>query len=122
MAELTAFLRGARIADEVLALRPDYRALLVVADGIEPGASDERSEALLRTATSQILNSSRDFSVALCDAQGRLVKAKLGPSSSAGTLRTYQPCVRIPSIRRRSKSFSGAGKANAMRQFRTVEL
>ena len=33
MAELTAFLRGARIADEVLALRPDYRALLVVADG-----------------------------------------------------------------------------------------
>ena len=33
----------------------------------------EMSEALLRTAYSQILNSSRDFSIALCDAQGRLV-------------------------------------------------
>jgi N-methylhydantoinase B len=33
----------------------------------------EMGEALLRTATSQILNSSRDFSIALCDAQARLV-------------------------------------------------
>ena len=30
-------------------------------------------EAMLRTAYSQILNSSRDFSTALCDAEGRLV-------------------------------------------------
>ncbi|MGG5808855.1 hydantoinase B/oxoprolinase family protein [Falsiroseomonas sp. CW058] len=34
---------------------------------------EEMGEALLRTATSQILNSSRDFSIALCDPQGRLV-------------------------------------------------
>jgi N-methylhydantoinase B len=34
---------------------------------------EEMGEALLRTATSQILNSSRDFSIALCDSQARLV-------------------------------------------------
>ncbi|NGM21120.1 hydantoinase B/oxoprolinase family protein [Roseomonas stagni] len=34
---------------------------------------EEMGEALLRTATSQILNSSRDFSIALCDDQARLV-------------------------------------------------
>jgi len=34
---------------------------------------EEMGEALLRTATSQILNSSRDFSIALCDAGARLV-------------------------------------------------
>jgi N-methylhydantoinase B len=34
---------------------------------------EEMGEALLRTATSQILNSSRDFSIAICDAQARLV-------------------------------------------------
>lgn len=34
---------------------------------------EEMGEALLRTATSQILNSSRDFSIALCDARGRLL-------------------------------------------------
>jgi len=34
---------------------------------------EETGEALLRTATSQILNSSRDFSIALCDGGGRLV-------------------------------------------------
>src|SRR2546422_721533 len=33
----------------------------------------EMGEAMLRTAYSQILNSSRDFSTALCDAQARLV-------------------------------------------------
>ena len=30
-------------------------------------------EAMLRTTYSQILNSSRDFSIALCDSQARLV-------------------------------------------------
>ena len=34
---------------------------------------EEMGEALLRTAYSQILNASRDFSIALCDAQCRLV-------------------------------------------------
>ena len=33
----------------------------------------EMGEAMLRTAYSQILNSSRDFSTALCDAQARLI-------------------------------------------------
>ena len=32
----------------------------------------EMGEAMLRTAYSQILNSSRDFSTAICDAEGRL--------------------------------------------------
>ena len=34
---------------------------------------DEMGEAMLRTAYSQILNSSRDFSIALCDSRCRLV-------------------------------------------------
>jgi len=34
---------------------------------------EEMGEAMLRTAYSQILNSSRDFSTALCDPQGRLI-------------------------------------------------
>ena len=33
----------------------------------------EMGEAMLRTSYSQILNSSRDFSIALCDCAGRLV-------------------------------------------------
>ncbi|MBI2468187.1 MAG: hydantoinase B/oxoprolinase family protein, partial [Candidatus Rokubacteria bacterium] len=33
----------------------------------------EMGEAMLRTSYSQILTSSRDFSTALCDAEGRLV-------------------------------------------------
>ena len=33
----------------------------------------EMGEAMLRTAYSQILNSSRDFSTAICDDQARLV-------------------------------------------------
>jgi DNA/RNA-binding domain of Phe-tRNA-synthetase-like protein len=40
-------LAAASVAVEVLALRPDYRALLVVAEGLEPGAGDEVSERLL---------------------------------------------------------------------------
>ena len=34
---------------------------------------EEMGEAMLRTTYSQILNSSRDFSIALCDAEARLV-------------------------------------------------
>src|SRR5579885_599820 len=37
------------------------------------GIVEEMGEAMLRTSYSQILNSSRDFSTAICDAQGRLV-------------------------------------------------
>lgn len=43
-------LAGARVAPEVFALRPDYRALLVAVDGITPGPSDATSDALLRAA------------------------------------------------------------------------
>lgn len=48
--DLDAFLAGARVDADVLALRPDYRVLLVAVDGITPGESDPESEALLRRA------------------------------------------------------------------------
>ncbi|HEU5421853.1 MAG TPA: phenylalanine--tRNA ligase beta subunit-related protein [Streptosporangiaceae bacterium] len=41
------FLDGARIDDDVLTLRPDYRALLLAVDGVTPGPTDGHSEALL---------------------------------------------------------------------------
>jgi DNA/RNA-binding domain of Phe-tRNA-synthetase-like protein len=44
------FLDGARVDDAVFVLRPDYRALLLAVDGIAPGPTDDRSEALLRHA------------------------------------------------------------------------
>lgn len=45
-----AFLERSAVDDAVFALRPDYRAMLVVAQGIDPGPSDESSETLLRQA------------------------------------------------------------------------
>lgn len=48
--KLQAYLDGASVAPEVFALRPDYRALLLIVDGIKPGPSDETSEALLKSA------------------------------------------------------------------------
>lgn len=48
--ELEAFLVSATVGDEVFALRPDYRALLIAVDGLEPGAGDTESEALLTRA------------------------------------------------------------------------
>ncbi len=53
MAEYDGLLARAEADAAVFALRPDYRALLVTADGIVPGASDEASDALLRTAERQ---------------------------------------------------------------------
>lgn len=47
---LEAFLDAARVDDAVFALRPDYRAVLIAVAGLEPGPSDEASEALLRAA------------------------------------------------------------------------
>lgn len=49
-AQLQAYLDSASVAPEVFALRPDYRVLLLVVDGITPGPSDEASEALLQDA------------------------------------------------------------------------
>jgi DNA/RNA-binding domain of Phe-tRNA-synthetase-like protein len=44
------FLAAVRVSDEVRELRPDYRALIVVAEGLRPGPSDECSQALLADA------------------------------------------------------------------------
>ena len=44
------FLSAAHIAPAVWELRPDYRAMLLAVDGLEPGPSDEVSEALLQAA------------------------------------------------------------------------
>ncbi|HEX6083080.1 MAG TPA: phenylalanine--tRNA ligase beta subunit-related protein [Thermoanaerobaculia bacterium] len=43
---------AAAVDAAVFELRPDYRAVLLAVDGLEPGASDERSDALLREAES----------------------------------------------------------------------
>lgn len=43
-------LAGARVDAGVFAMRPDYRALLLVVDGLVPGPSDEASETQLRSA------------------------------------------------------------------------
>jgi len=48
--ELTAWLAAAEVAGEVRALRPDYAALLIAADGLVPGPSDEASDAILAAA------------------------------------------------------------------------
>jgi DNA/RNA-binding domain of Phe-tRNA-synthetase-like protein len=45
-----ALLTDATVAADVFDLRPDYRALLLVAKGITPAPSDERRDALLRRA------------------------------------------------------------------------
>jgi DNA/RNA-binding domain of Phe-tRNA-synthetase-like protein len=47
---LEEFVAGGRVAAEVFALRPDYRALLIAVDGIAPGPSDPASEELLLMA------------------------------------------------------------------------
>ncbi|MFN8126389.1 MAG: phenylalanine--tRNA ligase beta subunit-related protein [Candidatus Nanopelagicales bacterium] len=47
---MAGFLADAWVDEEVFALRPDYRALLIAVDGLEPGPSDPASEALLGAA------------------------------------------------------------------------
>lgn len=49
-AALPAALAGAEVTAPVLALRPDYRAVLVVAAGVRGGPSDAASDAALRHA------------------------------------------------------------------------
>ena len=49
---LDDILSPASVAPEVWELRPDYRAMLLAVDGIEPGPSDAASEALLQAAES----------------------------------------------------------------------
>jgi DNA/RNA-binding domain of Phe-tRNA-synthetase-like protein len=44
------FLAGVSVASEVLELRPDYRVIVMVAEGLEPGPPDQVSEELLSQA------------------------------------------------------------------------
>jgi DNA/RNA-binding domain of Phe-tRNA-synthetase-like protein len=44
------FLAASLVDPAVFALRPDYHVLLLIVEGIEPGPSDEESDALLRAA------------------------------------------------------------------------
>ena len=44
------FLAAASVARDVLELRPDYRVLVLVAEGLEPGLPDEISDQLLARA------------------------------------------------------------------------
>ena len=50
MDDWQGWLAAAWVADEVWELRPDYAALLVVADGLRPGPSDKASDAILAAA------------------------------------------------------------------------
>lgn len=50
--KLQSILDNASVSSEVFALRPDYRALLVIISGITPSPSDATSEALLQSAES----------------------------------------------------------------------
>ena len=50
MPELPAALAGATVDEAVLALRPDYRALLIAVTCVRGGPSDETSDAALRRA------------------------------------------------------------------------
>ena len=54
MSHLPPALAGASIDDAVFALRPDYRALLVVVTGVRAGPSDSTSDAALRQAEERI--------------------------------------------------------------------
>ncbi len=55
MSNLTALLTDAAIDEAVLALRPDYRVLLVAVTGVRGGPSDEASDAALRRAEASAL-------------------------------------------------------------------
>ena len=54
-----AWLADAHVAPEVFALRPDYRALLVLAEDLVPGPSDDVSGKLLASAEAVLPPASR---------------------------------------------------------------
>lgn len=58
--ELEQFLSAATVDDAVLGLRPDYRAMLLAVDGVEPGPSDDTTESLLQAAESAAREAMRD--------------------------------------------------------------
>jgi DNA/RNA-binding domain of Phe-tRNA-synthetase-like protein len=57
---LDEFLAGGHVDAEALALRPDYRVMLVAVDGIVPGPSDQASDALLEAAQAAAGQALRD--------------------------------------------------------------
>ena len=57
---LRDFLAGSRVDGSVFSLRPDYRALLVAVEGLDPGPSDEQSNKLLQTAEATADEAMRD--------------------------------------------------------------
>src|SRR3984957_9134516 len=57
---LREFLAGGDVDSAVFALRPDYRAMLLAADGIVPGPGDQASDALLRAAEAAAAEALRD--------------------------------------------------------------
>jgi DNA/RNA-binding domain of Phe-tRNA-synthetase-like protein len=61
---LQRFLAGAYVDDAVFALRPDYRVMLLAADGLAAGPSDQESEALLQAAEAAAGDALRDRPVA----------------------------------------------------------
>lgn len=60
---LEQFLGSAHVAPEVFDLRPDYRALLMAVDGLEPGPGDADSDALLSSAESTAAAALQDVPV-----------------------------------------------------------
>jgi DNA/RNA-binding domain of Phe-tRNA-synthetase-like protein len=52
---MTGWLDLVEIGTQVTELRPDYTALLIVAEGLQPGPSDAASDALLRDAETAAL-------------------------------------------------------------------
>jgi DNA/RNA-binding domain of Phe-tRNA-synthetase-like protein len=60
LAMLEDFLAGGQVSGAVFALRPDYRAMLLAADGIVPGPGDEASGALLHSAEAAAAEALRD--------------------------------------------------------------
>jgi DNA/RNA-binding domain of Phe-tRNA-synthetase-like protein len=60
MPDLEGFLAGGQVDPAVFGLRPDYRAVLVAADGLVAGRSDQVSEALLLAAEEAAREALRD--------------------------------------------------------------
>ena len=50
ISELQAYIDTATISEDVFKLRPDYRAVLIAVSGVQPGPSNDESEALLKDA------------------------------------------------------------------------
>jgi DNA/RNA-binding domain of Phe-tRNA-synthetase-like protein len=64
----TMFLDTVRVDDAVRALRPDYRAAVLVAEGLTPGPSDDASEALLAEAVAHAVPLDHPHLLAWADA------------------------------------------------------